>query len=270
MRNIITRTITGAIFVSLIISSLIFHPIALGILTILINYFALMELNEMSRNLKLHLSKYWIVVNTFYVILAIALLNLGFGPAYYILPILAIPATLISSILFLKTKTPVLHLTFAIFATIYISLPLILLNLIQQSSLQMQIPFALAIFIIIWTNDTFAYLSGISFGKHKILKRISPLKSWEGFIGGLVMVVPVIFIFSHFFPSFSSAKWMIFGFLTAIFSVIGDFFESLIKRNADVKDSGKMLPGHGGILDRIDSMLVVIPVIYIYLQVVLN
>ncbi len=270
MSNIITRTITGTIFVSLIICSLIFHPVILGIITILMNYFSLIELNEMSRKFKIQTSNYWVLVNTFFVILAIALLNLGFSPAYAILPILAIPVVLAASILFMNVKTPVLQLAFALFNTLYISLPLVLLNFIQLKSLQMKIPFALAIFITIWTNDTFAYLSGISFGKHKMLKRVSPLKSWEGFFGGLIMLVPVLLIFYNFFPSFGIINWIVFGLLTAIFGVTGDFLESLIKRSADIKDSGKLLPGHGGILDRIDSLLIAIPVIFIYLQFTLR
>ena len=268
MRNIITRTITGAIFVSLIICSLIFHPVILGIVTILLNYFSLIELNEMSRKFKIQTSNYWVLVNSFLVIIAIVLLNLGLSPAYAILPLLAIPVVLAASILFMEVASPVLYLVFALFNTLYISLPLVLLNFIQLESLQMKIPFALAIFVVIWTNDTFAYLGGISFGKHKMLKRVSPLKSWEGFLGGLIMVVPVLLIFNYFFPSFGIVSWIIFGLLTVIFGVTGDFLESLIKRGADIKDSGNLLPGHGGILDRIDSVLIAIPVIFIYLQFV--
>ena len=229
-----------------------------------------MELNEMSEKFKLQASKYWVLVNTFLFIISIALLNLGYAPVYVILPMLAIPVVLSTSTIFIKIKTPIFHFAFALLGTVYISFPLILLNMIQQESLQMKIPFALAVFIIIWTNDTFAYLSGITFGKHKILKRVSPLKSWEGFFGGLIMVIPVVLIFHHYYPSFSLTKWVIFGLITAIFAVIGDFFESLIKRNADIKDSGKLLPGHGGLLDRIDSLLIAIPVIFIYLQIALR
>jgi phosphatidate cytidylyltransferase len=224
----------------------------------------------MSRKFKIQTSNYWVLINTFLFILAIALLNLGFSPTYAMLPILAIPVVLAGSILFIKVKSPVLYLVFALFNTVYISLPLILLNFIQLESLQMEIPFALAIFIVIWTNDTFAYLGGISFGKHKMLKRVSPLKSWEGFLGGLIMVIPVLLIFYHFFPSFGIVNWIIFGLLTVIFGVTGDFLESLIKRGADIKDSGNLLPGHGGILDRIDSVLIAIPVIFIYLQIALS
>ncbi len=270
MRNIVTRTIAGTVYVSLIVCSLIFHPVALGIITVLINHFALLELNKIGARLKLQAANYWVIANTFFMIIAIVLLNLGFSAAYVFLPVMAIPVAVFVSTVFLKIKNPVLHLSFVLFCAVYVSLPLLLLNLIQQASIRVKIPFVLALFIIIWTNDTFAYLSGISFGKHKILKRISPLKSWEGFIGGLIMVIPVLLIFYHFFPFFGIANWFIFGFLTTIFAVAGDFLESLIKRTADIKDSGKILPGHGGILDRIDSLLIAIPVIFIYLQFVIK
>ncbi|MGD2033748.1 MAG: phosphatidate cytidylyltransferase [Bacteroidales bacterium] len=268
MKDIITRTITGTVYVSLIICSLIFHPVFLGILSVLMNLYALSELNELSSKLNIHYSKFWIVVNSFFFLISLALLNLGFDPSIVFLPFLATPVILYVNAIFIKSENPLSHLSFSLFATLYISIPLLLLNLVQKESLQREIPFALAVFIIIWTNDTFAYLAGISFGKHRIIERISPLKSWEGLIGGLVMVFPAVLVFSHIYPSPGLLKWVGFGYLTAASAVIGDFLESLIKRNAKVKDTGKLLPGHGGILDRMDSLLIAMPVIFIYLQLI--
>ncbi|MBN2524418.1 MAG: phosphatidate cytidylyltransferase [Bacteroidales bacterium] len=270
MPNILTRTITGAVYVSLIVFSLLIHPAAFGIITILLNYFALAELNAMSVKFKIQLSNHWIVANSFFMIIAIALIQMGYDSSFVLLPLLGIPVTLFTSTIFMNTKTPVLNMAFALFCTVYITVPFVLLNLLQIESFQTKIPFVLAIFIIIWTNDTFAYLAGISFGKHKMMKRISPLKSWEGFIGGSVMVVPVLYVFYRLYPSIGLLSWTGLGILTVISAVIGDFLESLIKRSADTKDSGILLPGHGGILDRIDSLLITIPVIFFYLKLLIK
>ena len=159
MRTIAVRTITGAIYVSLIISSLVFHPILLGIVIILINYFSTTELNKICSKLTDQSPVSWVIVNSFFVILTIAILNLPLQPVYTIIPLLAMPVTLLTMIIFSEIRQPVHYVAFALFGTLYISVPLILLNLIQQISLEIKIPFALAIFVIIWTNDTFAYLS---------------------------------------------------------------------------------------------------------------
>jgi phosphatidate cytidylyltransferase len=126
------------------------------------------------------------------------------------------------------------------------------------------------VFVIIWTNDTFAYLSGLAFGKHRMFERISPKKSWEGFAGGLFMAIIASMVFYYFFPAPGLVNWILFGILTVIVSNLGDFFESFLKRKAGTKDSGTLLPGHGGMLDRIDSMLFVSPVIFIYLLLILK
>jgi phosphatidate cytidylyltransferase len=103
-----------------------------------------------------------------------------------------------------------------------------------------------------------------------MFERVSPKKSWEGFAGGLIMTVGASFIFYKFFPFFGYSNWMIFGLLTALAAVFGDFIESMLKRTAGIKDSGDILPGHGGILDRIDSLLFAGPVIYIFLNIILK
>jgi len=162
------------------------------------------------------------------------------------------------------------YLTAVSFALLYIVLPLYLLNVIHRISLHEEVFYSLAIFILIWTNDTFAYLTGMAIGRHKLFERISPKKSWEGFFGGLIMTLAGSFLLCRVYPALGMFNWLLFGLLTSIASVFGDFIESIIKRSVHVKDSGSILPGHGGILDRIDSLLLVSPVIYIYLEIILK
>ena len=139
----------------------------------------------------------------------------------------------------------------------------------QTLSNEYYFAFVLAIFVFIWVNDTAAFVVGSLFGKHKFIERISPKKTVEGFIGGIVFSVLAAVILSKFFTDYSLAFWIGFSIVTALFGTLGDLFESLIKRTYEVKDSGSLIPGHGGILDRIDSLLIAIPAVYIYLAVML-
>ena len=128
----------------------------------------------------------------------------------------------------------------------------------------------LSIYLLTWTNDTGAYLSGRSFGKHKLFERISPNKTWEGSIGGGIFTIIVALVLQHFFGFYSIPVWIGIAILTSIFANIGDLLESTFKRNAEVKDSGKIMPGHGGILDRFDAILMTAPVVLAYLFLVSN
>ena len=126
----------------------------------------------------------------------------------------------------------------------------------------------LSIYIFIWVNDTGAYLSGITLGrngKHKLFPRISPKKSWEGSIGGALLTIASALVVNHFFAFMNVWQWMGMALVVVIFGTFGDLTESMIKRHLGMKDSGHILPGHGGFLDRLDSMLLAIPAVVIYL-----
>jgi len=124
-------------------------------------------------------------------------------------------------------------------------------------------------FILIWANDTFAYIVGKTIGKHKLFERISPKKTIEGFVGGMVFTVIGAYILgqSFYFTFLTPWQWMAFAAILVIFGTLGDLVESHLKRNAGVKDSGTIMPGHGGILDRLDSVLFAIPFLFLYYQI---
>ncbi|HPW88264.1 MAG TPA: phosphatidate cytidylyltransferase [Kaistella chaponensis] len=119
------------------------------------------------------------------------------------------------------------------------------------------------LFILIWSSDTFAYFTGKFFGKHKMAPKISPKKTWEGFAGGVVLTLILGFFVEKYFPELRG-NWMVVGVLVAVFGPLGDLVESQLKRNFGVKDSGNIIPGHGGILDRLDSFIICAPVVYLY------
>ena len=125
-------------------------------------------------------------------------------------------------------------------------------------------------FILLWSSDTGAYLAGRFFGKHKLFERISPKKTWEGSIGGGVLSLIAAYVISLFFHNIELKDWMILAIITVVGGGLGDLVESMHKRNLNVKDSGNLLPGHGGILDRFDGLFIAVPFIYAYLIIVSN
>jgi phosphatidate cytidylyltransferase len=164
-----------------------------------------------------------------------------------------------------QTDNPVNSIAYTFLGQIYVALPFAMLNimLVKGSSLIL-----LALFVIIWINDTFAYLAGSALGRHRLCQRISPKKSWEGFFGGAVGALIAGYVFSLFVSELSLWQWLVFALITVIFGTFGDLFESLIKRTIGVKDSGKIMPGHGGFLDRFDSLLFAVIPIVIFLVAV--
>lgn len=154
-----------------------------------------------------------------------------------------------------------------IFSVIYLALPFsYALALPTFSEINTDKIFSLEIFylfILIWSSDSFAYFTGRLFGKHKMAPKISPKKTWEGFAGGVILTL-ILGIFIEKYNPDLRGNWMIIGFLVSIFAPLGDLVESQLKRSFGVKDSGNLIPGHGGILDRLDSFIICVPVVYLY------
>lgn len=154
-----------------------------------------------------------------------------------------------------------------IFTVVYLALPFgFALGLPKFSTLDPEKSFTLEVFmlfVLIWSSDTFAYLTGKFFGKHKMAPKISPKKTWEGFAGGVVLTLVLGFFVEYYFPELRG-NWMIVGLLVSVFAPLGDLVESQLKRSFAVKDSGNIIPGHGGVLDRLDSFIICAPVIYLY------
>ncbi|KQK27241.1 phosphatidate cytidylyltransferase [Chryseobacterium aquaticum] len=152
-----------------------------------------------------------------------------------------------------------------IFTVIYVALPFsFALGLPKFSSYDSNFSLeVIFLFILIWSSDTFAYLVGKFFGKHKMAPKISPKKTWEGYAGGVVLTLVLSYFVEMYQPQLRG-NWMVVGFLIAAFAPLGDLVESQLKRTFGVKDSGNIIPGHGGVLDRLDSFLICVPVVYLY------
>ena len=158
-----------------------------------------------------------------------------------------------------------------LFAFAYVIIPLLLIQVLGMRDSDypenhFDPTLILTMFILTWTFDTFAYLFGITFGKHKIMPSISPKKSWEGFAGGFIFTLITAFITYQILDQLDLRMLIVISIVLPFTATIGDFIESYYKREADVKDSGNFIPGHGGMLDRMDAFLITIPAIYIIIN----
>lgn len=275
MKNFIQRTITGIIFVSIVLTSIYFQPEYKTLTTLfalvmgwgLIEYYSLVNKGF---NIQVPTTYLFICGMLLYGLIGSTTGNTLTTLVFAALYILCITGLFIYE-LYRKKEQPIHNLAFSMLGQVVVALPCSLINLIATPD---QIHWVFALFILIWLSDTGAYLVGCTLGKHKLFERISPKKSWEGFFGGCAFAIGGSMLLWHLFTTVWPIganttwwQWLIFAILIIIFGTYGDLSESLLKRAANIKDSGNILPGHGGILDRFDSLLLCIPVVYIYLEI---
>lgn len=164
-------------------------------------------------------------------------------------------------------RKPFTNIAFTFLGIFYVAIPFALLNLIAYEDGHYNYEIIFGLLFILWASDTGAYFAGTRFGKRKLFERISPKKSWEGFLGGAVLALIFVFGLSYFFHSLTLEQWIIVGVIIIIGGTFGDLIESLLKRSIEIKDSGDALPGHGGFLDRFDGLLISAPFIAAYLEI---
>ena len=171
--------------------------------------------------------------------------------------------------LYTKSERPFTNIAYTVFGVVYIVFPfalLLVLPFLLSGFTVYQPNLIFGYFLILWASDTGAYLTGMAFGKRKLFERISPKKSWEGSFGGALLSLVAAYLDSKLFTVFPTSHWFVIAFIIVVMGTLGDLVESLYKRSKNVKDSGTILPGHGGILDRFDSLLLASPFIFAYLK----
>lgn len=166
-----------------------------------------------------------------------------------------------------KQTVPYTNIAFTVLGAIYVGVPFSLLHLLGYLEGEYSWQPILGLMLLIWASDTGAYIAGKNFGKHKLFERISPGKTWEGWVGGALFTVAVSYVLSLLLIDLELYQWIGMAIIVAVFGVLGDLSESMLKRSMGVKDSGTLLPGHGGILDRFDSLLMAIPFIVAFLKI---
>jgi phosphatidate cytidylyltransferase len=275
MKNFITRTITGVLFVAVLVGCFL-NATAMIVLFALITGLTLWEYSGLVNQWDdIQVNRFISVVAGVYLFLAMAGYCIGMAGGSVFIPYLITVLYLIISELFTKAPNPINNWAYTMLGQMYIALPFSTINILAfQTQTSQEVGYnyllPLSIFIFLWVNDTGAYCSGSLFGKHKLFPRVSPGKSWEGSIGGAILVVVAAAIIGYLTAddanSISIPIWIGLGLVVVVFGTLGDLVESLFKRTLGIKDSGNILPGHGGMLDRFDSSLIAIPasVIYIY------
>ena len=269
MTNIVTRTLSGAVFVAAVIGSVWLHPYVYAGMMLTVIVWALLEFYDIVMKDRVHAGKYVGVLSGVALFTATFFYVQGVVSGDIFLFFIPLLILVFISQLYSSYHFPFRAIAYTLVGVVYIALPLSLCNgLTFPVNGQYTPDILLGFFILLWTNDTFAYLTGIIFGRHRLFRRISPKKSWEGFIGGLVCTVALSLLIAQWLTILPFFHWMAVAAIIVIFGVYGDLIESLLKRNLNIKDSGHFLPGHGGILDRFDSVLLAAPMVYFYLKLV--
>lgn len=278
MKNFVVRTITGIFFVAAIVVCFL-KPVAMAFLFALVTGLSIWEYCGLVNNVKgVQVNRFISTVAGVYFFLAVSGFCSGVVPtAAVFIPYLLTLVYLFISELYAKTENAVNDWAYTMLGQMYIAVPFSTINVLAfnataDGSVVYNYLIPLCVFIFLWANDTGAYCSGSLFGRHKLFPRISPGKSWEGSIGGAIIVLVVAFFIGRYETGLDSEsgltilQWMGLGLVVVVFGTWGDLVESLFKRTLGIKDSGSILPGHGGMLDRFDSSLMAMPagVVYLY------
>lgn len=271
--NFLQRAITGILFVAIIVGCILYDPLAFGTLFVIVSALTIREFGHLvNQSGEVSINRTITMLGGAYLFLAIMGFCIDAAGSKIFIPYLILIIYLMVSELYLKKKNPVLNWAYSMLSQMYIALPFAMLNVLafqndpEASSVSYNPILPLSIFVFLWLNDTGAYCFGSLFGKHRLFERISPKKSWEGFFGGLAVVLGASQALAWYAPEISWYNWLGLSATVVIFGTWGDLIESLLKRTLGVKDSGNLLPGHGGMLDRFDSLMLAAPAAYIYIE----
>jgi phosphatidate cytidylyltransferase len=268
LKELITRSVSGLIYIGLMIGAITIHPLLFVAVFALILILGMIEFYRLTPDPTI---KPWKVPG---ILTGLALFLIVFLIADARIDhrwlVLAIPALLIilSQPLFVTSGNPTLSAAFTLLGLLYVVVPITLLTQLMYHPYTEGFDYQVVLLILttLWINDTGAYLTGLLFGRHKVFSRISPKKSWEGIAGGLILSALGVWILQPLFPDIPALHCWILLPVIVFSGTIGDFTESAWKRSAGVKDSGKIMPGHGGILDRFDSIIFAAPAVYVTIQ----
>jgi phosphatidate cytidylyltransferase len=276
MKNFVVRTITSVFFVAGIVTCFL-NPRAMVLLFALVTGMTIWEFAGLVNNRpQVTINRFITTAAGVFLFFAMAGYNSGLTPSSVFIPYLVSIIYLMIAELYLKAEDPIHNWAYTMMSQLYIALPFSLLNVLAFRSNGQEIMYSyltpLCVFVFLWINDAGAYICGSMLGRHKLFPRISPGKSWEGSIGGGLLVIAAAVLLWHITEQYganelglSAIEWAGLGLVIVVFGTWGDLIESLFKRTLGIKDSGNVLPGHGGMLDRFDSTLMAVPAAVVYL-----
>lgn len=267
--NMVQRSITGGLFAMVLIGATLWGGISFTLLLFVVNLLCLYEFfllvlpNKSKLETYLGIGAGTVIFAMFALIL---LQELSLAWYYHLIPVFLL---LFIIKLFENSHREFETLAYQILGIVYITLPLTMLNKMGYwNSLSYSAGIPMGFLLLLWTADTGAYFTGKAFGKHKLFERISPKKTIEGSMGAVASVLIVGYCLPFVFDDLPTAHWMTLALIVVVFSTLGDLFESLLKRNLHIKDSGNILPGHGGLLDRFDGLFLSVPAVFFYLMLI--
>jgi phosphatidate cytidylyltransferase len=269
MKNFIVRTVYGFIFAVVVVGSILISPYLFALLMLMVTVIGVFEMNKLlpipDETGK---TSAMVLISTVLVYLLIALTGLGIiDPKILFLLVLPLLFPFVHALFSIKHSFGELvarHYAPVFYVALPSALTLFFYNPVFVGEAAGPV-LLLVVIVTVWVNDTFAYLTGSLIGKHRLYERISPKKSWEGSIGGLVFSLLIAGLFAHYSKFLAVDRALIIAILVVVFGSLGDLIESMLKRQAGVKDSGSLIPGHGGILDRFDATFFAIPFVFVYL-----
>ncbi len=270
MNNFKQRAITGLAFAFVMAASILISPWSILFIFFLILTFGLLEFYQLIKSDDLQPQVIPALLISQFLFLLFSYLLWNHITTKWMLSAIPLGAMIFIVELFRNKEKPFQNIAITISGIVYLTVPLLLIIYIalgfespETDSYHGDI--IMGCIFLIWASDTGAYMIGSKFGKHLLFERISPKKSWEGFFGGMVTSVFIAWLISKWIPDLNMQEWMIIAVIIVTTGTLGDLVESMLKRSLHIKDSGTIFPGHGGILDRFDGLLISIPFVFFYL-----
>jgi phosphatidate cytidylyltransferase len=276
VNNLVRRTITGAFIVIFVLGGLWLHPVTFFIVGAVILAGTQKEYYTMVRSTGIKPQVITGIITGFLVYFISTLVAIRLIPRESYLVMVPIMSIIMVVEIYRKNEKPFDSLAHTFFSILYTAIPVSMFPysafgrtglqpLFSINNLEFSPGMLIGFFLLLWANDTGAYLVGSAIGKHRLMERISPKKSWEGFFGGLALTLIVSWLLSDFLGVVDVKGWIFIALIVTIAGTFGDLIESMLKRSVGFKDSGSIMPGHGGFLDRFDSVVIAFPLVYLYI-----
>jgi phosphatidate cytidylyltransferase len=278
LNNLLTRTITGVGIILFVLGGFWLHPLSFVVAGLAMMTGAQLEYYSMIRLTGIRPQVATGLITGITAYLLSTLIAAKILEKEYFLLLIPMMSVVIVMELYRRTEKPFDSLAHTYFSILYTVIPFSMIpfsafyreglaSVIPQNYIQFSPGIIVGFFILLWTNDTAAYLVGVSIGKSRLFERISPKKSWEGFLGGMVVTAIMGYLIAGWLGVVDKIDWVIIALIVSVAGTYGDLVESMLKRSIGVKDSGKVMPGHGGFLDRFDSLILSFPLVYLYIAV---
>jgi phosphatidate cytidylyltransferase len=277
LNNLARRTLTGAYIVILTLGGFWLHPVSFVITGLVILIGTMYEYYLMIRNTDTSPQMIPGIITGVTTYALATLVASGLLESRYFLILIPLMLAIMITEIYRKQEKPFDSLAHTFFPVLYIALPVSLIpfsafsqtglpSLLKHGEMIFSPGIIIGFFILLWVNDSGAYLAGTTFGRHRLMVRISPKKSWEGFFGGLILSVLAAWLLSGWLGVVDRNKWIIIALIISVAGTYGDLLESMLKRSMGVKDSGTIMPGHGGFLDRFDSTILSFPLVFLFIS----